>query len=371
MAVEDRLLVSKRSLIALSHALEEACIQADDPERLVVACFQRGAHFDVERARYEQMAANSALVVVAYVEGHASERRNGPDNLIEVELGPGHELAVEWNIAIASPRTCAALHCEDLGRPLDVEPAPELDRGFLARWSFDRTRSLPVAARILDLSPLESAEASLAQSLLDRAGAVEVSESERHLAGAFDTLVRRLEAANQQLRWASTRVEEAEYLAERDELTGALNRRFMARFEARMEADRRMGDVAAILFDLNEFKAVNDTYGHDAGDEVLRGVGRELRTAVRIPDLVVRWGGDEFLVLLPGASLAAAAARAEELVARLRQLRFGPPLQDVAVRASAGVGVLDSTPIELGTIDNAMYAAKRSGGSSVVVAAQA
>jgi diguanylate cyclase (GGDEF)-like protein len=107
--------------------------------------------------------------------------------------------------------------------------------------------------------------------------------------------------------FAAIAVEKAYYLAEarrvseRDPLTGALNRRGLTRAIDR-EAARRVrygGDLSVILADVDKFKSINDSYGHAAGDEVLKEVARSLQASVREADSVARYGGDEFLVLMP------------------------------------------------------------------------
>ena len=92
------------------------------------------------------------------------------------------------------------------------------------------------------------------------------------------------------------RLREAELLASRDPLTGVANRRELDRqLDSRIQAKR---EFCVLLFDLNHFKTINDQLGHLCGDEVLKQVGSRLGSQVRSRDLVCRWGGDEFVVLL-------------------------------------------------------------------------
>ncbi|HXK09925.1 MAG TPA: GGDEF domain-containing protein [Vicinamibacteria bacterium] len=153
-------------------------------------------------------------------------------------------------------------------------------------------------------------------------------------------------------------------LARRDPLTGLANRRHFLELTAReLSRCRRLKEpVTAVYVDLDDFKAVNDSRGHDAGDRVLARVAATLGASVRAVDVVARLGGDEFAVLLPGTG----ADTAEPLVDRLRQA-----LNAVAseggwpVAFSVGVVTFDSAPADVEWLlrhaDRLMYEAKASG----------
>jgi len=140
-----------------------------------------------------------------------------------------------------------------------------------------------------------------------------------------------------QLRQYQVKLEEAERLASVDSLTGLQNRR---RIEAVLELRVEQGRVFSVMvFDLNGFKQVNDTYGHIAGDEVLKQFATELRGAFRPVDDVGRWGGDEFIVVLD-----CGLEEARRHVERVRKWVFGDytvrgegPPQKLPVAASVGV----------------------------------
>jgi two-component system cell cycle response regulator len=127
-----------------------------------------------------------------------------------------------------------------------------------------------------------------------------------------------------------------------------------------------------VLLDLDDFKQINDTHGHPAGDAVLRAIGQLLGSGVRQIDLAARYGGEEFVVLVPDSELVGAERLANRLrtaIAKLEVTRPGEePLQ---VTASFGVAVSDevATPEELiAAADDALYEAKRAGKNRVVVA---
>ncbi|OLE23512.1 MAG: hypothetical protein AUG44_22055 [Actinobacteria bacterium 13_1_20CM_3_71_11] len=151
--------------------------------------------------------------------------------------------------------------------------------------------------------------------------------------------------------------ERLRYLALHDSLTGLPNR---ALFTERLTA--ATGGVALLLIDLDDFKMVNDTLGHAAGDAVLSAVAQRLRGCIRPDDTAARLGGDEFAVLLPGASAAVAARVADRLRAALAE----PVLAEgalIPVRASIGIAetVAGDGEVLLRRADSAMYAAKQRG----------
>jgi diguanylate cyclase (GGDEF)-like protein len=161
----------------------------------------------------------------------------------------------------------------------------------------------------------------------------------------------------------------------RDGLTNLFNRRFMEISldrELRL-ATRNMTALSLLMLDIDHFKRLNDTFGHDAGDEVLRGVGEILSESVRSEDIACRYGGEEFLVILPATEAATALLRAEDLRKRVASvcLAFqGNTLKDITV--SIGVSTFPQagkTAEDLvGAADRALYAAKMSGRNRVNLA---
>ncbi len=175
-------------------------------------------------------------------------------------------------------------------------------------------------------------------------------------------------SAERDLRAALTRVDE---LARTDSLTGLLNRRAMSELldaeAARVE--RRGRPFAVLVADLDDFKGINDAYGHPVGDHALRSVASRLLGAVRAQDLVARWGGEEFLLLLPETDQETALHVAE----RLRAAVSEPALQldgvEFGVTATFGVAVHSKGGTVLDSIrqaDRALYAGKTLGKDRVV-----
>jgi diguanylate cyclase (GGDEF)-like protein len=164
----------------------------------------------------------------------------------------------------------------------------------------------------------------------------------------------------------------------RDPLTGLYNRRYMEEMLERetlraVRAEQRLG---VLMLDLDHFKSFNDTYGHDAGDTVLREAGAFLLKSVRAEDIVCRFGGEEFIVILPVADLRVTQARAERIRSKLRELsilHLGKSLGMVTVSVGvAGLPQHGTSRKELiEAADAALYRAKREGRDRVVVAGAA
>jgi diguanylate cyclase (GGDEF)-like protein len=152
-----------------------------------------------------------------------------------------------------------------------------------------------------------------------------------------------------------------------DQLTGMLNRKALEARTVELEVQSRMTGqpVGLIVCDIDHFKAVNDGHGHATGDAVLKGFAYRIRKELRAYDLAYRLGGEEFVVLLPGASLDAT----EELAARLRDAAESEAVDGVTVTASFGVAASGSAGMDFDALfaaaDEALYRAKAGGRNSV------
>lgn len=157
-------------------------------------------------------------------------------------------------------------------------------------------------------------------------------------------------------------------LVTQDVLTNVLNARaFAERVGQELERNRRYPRPLALIYmDLDNFKVINDTHGHQTGDAVLRLVADAMRTSVRTSDVVGRLGGDEFGVLMPETDAPLADAAAKRLVASLRNVFKGTP------SVTASIGVVSCTATDASTddllrrADQAMYDAKKAGKDRVV-----
>lgn len=156
-------------------------------------------------------------------------------------------------------------------------------------------------------------------------------------------------------------------LAATDPLTGVWNRRHGQELVTAVAAHarRHAGPVSLLMLDIDRFKAVNDTYGHLAGDQVLAEIARRLLENLRSTDMVARWGGEEFVILLRDCALEQALAIAEKIRSRIAD----SPFDDVsAVSVSVGVAERrqdDDLTSWLARADSALYKAKRAGRNAV------
>lgn len=171
-------------------------------------------------------------------------------------------------------------------------------------------------------------------------------------------------ALTYQFREGEARREEAEHLARLDPLTGINNRRsFDSISESIWSITRRHGrHLSVIVLDLDHFKRINDAYGHACGDQVLKTTANLLHETIRDSDIIARWGGEEFIILLPETALAEAVALAERLRNAIARLRLTCQGASVNITASFGVTERRAGQQTLETLiaeaDQLMYRAK-------------
>jgi two-component system, cell cycle response regulator len=159
-----------------------------------------------------------------------------------------------------------------------------------------------------------------------------------------------------------------------DGLTGLYNRRYLDNHMAVLteRAKARGRPLSICMVDLDRFKAINDVHGHDAGDDVLRELSRRIRETVRGIDLACRYGGEEFIVVMPDTEPVLAEAVAERLRAAIetRPFTLDGRATTLTVTASLGLSTLvspsDTAQALLRRADEALYTAKRTGRNKVV-----
>jgi diguanylate cyclase (GGDEF)-like protein/hemerythrin-like metal-binding protein len=196
----------------------------------------------------------------------------------------------------------------------------------------------------------------------------QVTERNRELLKLNRTLESRVEERTRELAVANRNLEE---LSLTDMLSGLPNRRHAMRGLARSWAEsvERSTALSCMMIDADNFKAINDTHGHDAGDEVLRELSRALRDAVRTDDMVCRLGGDEFFVVCPNTPFQGAMKLAEDVRRKVATLRVpagtGQWVGSISVGVATRQPPMDSPDQLVKSADEGVYAAKRSGRNCV------
>ncbi len=166
---------------------------------------------------------------------------------------------------------------------------------------------------------------------------------------------------------------EVERLAITDELTGLYNRRHLLELSEREfnMARRYQHPISIIFLDLDDFKQINDLYGHAAGDQALRAVAKRARACIRSVDVLARYGGEEFTILLPETDNSTALEVGERLRREIAASTIETEQGAISLTASVGVATTHAPPSDLAYLidqaDRAMYEAKQGGGNRVVV----
>lgn len=244
---------------------------------------------------------------------------------------------------------------------VDDPTADRAEVDFLERWGFRTLLMLPLVAkgRSIGLVELYSAvRLELVDSALEVARSM-ANEAAMALDNAF-------------------LYEQARELADRDPLTGFFNHRFFHERlgEEILRSSRTGQPVSLLMLDLDRFKLVNDTLGHQMGDRVLTWVAENIRSSLRGSDVPARYGGDEFAILLPDTDPAGAHVVAKRILDAFHERAFQPEARGaVPIGVSIGVAThptdgLTATAL-IAAADSALYAAKRHGGHGLQVAAPA
>ena len=270
---------------------------------------------------------------------------------------PEHRESVEWG---GDPR-----------RPARVDP----EGGLSPRESF-ATWTQIVSERTRRWTDLDRATARELAKFLDELFIEVQSHRLRRINRQLTERNDALEEAKQNLERANARREELlaemKELARTDELTGLANRReLMRRLEEEVGRARRYGSpLSFAILDLDRFKAVNDRYGHQVGDRVLRRIGELLDERTRSPDMAGRYGGEEFGLVLPESTAEEAVALGERILERVRDLAFEADGREFGLTASIGVAELgdaeEPTDRLIRAADEALYRAKEEGRDRVV-----
>lgn len=161
------------------------------------------------------------------------------------------------------------------------------------------------------------------------------------------------------------------HAAHRDILTDLYTRRRILQRVGQLERSPYRPDMALVLLDIDHFKQINDRHGHELGDDILQRVARAISDSVRASDMAARWGGEEFLVLMPDTRLADAEQVAGRILQRIREAGGTVTDQPIAVTATVAVAQLDAGEVfkdALNRADQALYEGKRAGRDRVMLA---
>ena len=275
-------------------------------------------------------------------------------------------------------RLHANISPEDPGK---AKPLLKFLTAWLAHHILESDQSM--ARQILAIGSGKTAADAYSADAYVKGGAVEplldalnglfqqVSERNRELLQLNQTLEARVVERTSDLAAANRRLED---LALTDVLTGLPNRRHgMQALSQAWDVTRRQdAPLACVMIDADGFKQINDSYGHESGDEVLRQLSRSLRHSVRSDDVVCRLGGDEFLVICPGTPLDGAVQLAEKLRLLIGELRVRCGHGEWHGSISAGVAARTAEMVKsedlIGAADRAVYAAKKNGRNCVAIA---
>ena len=197
----------------------------------------------------------------------------------------------------------------------------------------------------------------------------------------YDELQRELTQRQKDNRTLSEQLEEIKLLQDelrkqaiRDPLTGLFNRRYLFEtFERELaRAQRDTYPVSVMMLDIDLFKEINDTFGHQAGDDALKSLGHLLEKSVRQGDIVCRYGGDEFIVIMPGSYARDSQRRAETLRKNAAKNFIMASDQKVSITISVGIAIYpeqgNDTYSIIKAADDALYAAKKAGRNIVCIA---
>lgn len=275
------------------------------------------------------------------------------------ELTGIHGEGLDSSVFVARPITITQPGCLVCHSTPDAAPATMIEvygdqRGF--GWQLNETVGIQLV-KVPILYPLEKARQTFRKFMISLVTVFGVLFAGLNLA-LTGLVILPMHRINHRL----------EELATKDFLTDLVNRRrFFERLEASMAEARIKGHgLAVVMFDLDFFKRINDTFGHDSGDEVLRHTALRVRELLRGSDCAARFGGEEFIILLQETRIDAAMALAEAVRARIA----GAPYEDVGmVSASFGVaewnGEEDSRTL-INRADKALYTAKQTGRNKVM-----
>ncbi|WP_176818901.1 diguanylate cyclase domain-containing protein [Quadrisphaera sp. DSM 44207] len=361
--------MTKRSLITISHAIEQAAITSQatrDEPVVLIAMFQRPLYFDRERASYRQLSRATTLTVVGVVDPEPDV----PPGVEGIAVDPDEPLAAEWSVVMLTPRAGAALVAVDQERIVPGETSVETGRVFQGWYSFHRRDAETEVDRLRQVfgDRLSHRALTIIDDVLDEADNRRSSSAEDRTAAAVQLFVSALEKSERRVRELRALTEPGGPSSQRDPLTGLPNRAFLRSWIG-SGAHTASGTlpVALVLLDVNRLRDVNEWFGRNVGDDVLRGVAEVLSLPLRETDHAVRLDDDEFLVILPGLSLDQATRMAYRLCADIATMRRPSLDPRSGVTAFAAVMTTRERPLPVEELHQALRRGKDEGLSVSIV----
>ena len=380
----------RRAIIARELALLVKCKDPDPyftTGLLLDAGLLASAKKDMERAVYIASAPAMYRVVHERVAGFVPHPQLGSEIAGNYGLGPEmiealarhHDVAIPTDtmaqVAWVAERCAAVFEGGDIVHHRQVAKKAVDFLSISTEQLDDLTARVPAMvmelANALDRTVGDQLDVN---DLQERAHErlIALNEHYEGLVHTLEDLLERKETLEQELRAANERLE---HLASTDELTGVANRRAIEEALRRdlARADRDATPMSVILIDVDHFKSVNDTWGHATGDAVLSALGKLMRQLLRASDVAGRWGGEEFLCILPNTDSQGATVVAERLRTTLPLNTVAGPRGPVQVTASFGVatvrgpGCRSASEGIMRRADSALYSAKEQGRDRIVV----
>ncbi|MEG3639921.1 GGDEF domain-containing response regulator [Magnetococcus sp. PR-3] len=331
-------------LKAISIGIDEFILKPTNPDQLITAINKLAKHIEakkesVRRQQFIEMLLESLPAFILVVNGDQIEHANAP--LLHF-LGLSHMEQLDSNGDLITRAICTEAN-DGL--------AHLLERGDWLSYLTQRCNTLPSVK-------------------LQEPGEPDKTPITCAISWSFDATAGRQVFTFTDLYLIQKKINDLEKQVYHDPLTGAANRsRLYEKFHEEMKRSERYGSpVSILLLDIDHFKQVNDTYGHNAGDQVLLDVVNRIQAHIRVTDLLGRWGGEEFLMIAPETIMGSALEVAEIIRGLIAQVPFGDVGQ---VTCSIGVGQLgkgESMHQCLERIDAALYRAKKQGRNRVEMA---
>ncbi len=281
---------------------------------------------------------------------------------------------VSWNSAFESCKKVphSAYNLNELFSPNDKSLLHgKLSNGLRTHWAVEFPLEASEPSKFCDCTfiPLENGRVLFIAERMESDIALQEMIERLNRRGRMFQIESELSkkiARNKQIEMDAVIVQASE-VAHVDPLTFLVNRRTIIRElqDEVLRAERYHSMLSVSVVDVDNFKVVNDTHGHPFGDEVLRQVAHQLREGVRHPDVVGRYGGEEFLIILPNSDSTAASEQAVRLCKQVREMVVTMKEHEVNVTLSVGIAQfrvgVDTWDTLLNRADNAMYEAKNNG----------